>query len=231
MDLALVECSSHYVALLNSDGRPEPDMLATLVEALERDRGALWAAPGVHGPGEPDHPPGPPFEEHELPGMALVIRRAEFLAPRGVRPPVLLLQRGLRRLAPRPRRRLQAPARAGSALPPRQGRTLTPRTGPARVLVRGDLGHAPASPRRHLGPCRAARARRPAPCDRGPCGRGWLAGRARLGGGHPRLARYRRAGRASTPPAVGRQAAAAVVAQAKRRSRADRVVADSRAMY
>jgi GT2 family glycosyltransferase len=79
MDLALAECRGTYVALMNSDGRPAPDMLERLVAALEADPRALWAAPAVHGPGEEDQPPGPPYEEERLAGTALVIRREPFL--------------------------------------------------------------------------------------------------------------------------------------------------------
>jgi GT2 family glycosyltransferase len=80
MDLALGECRGTYVALLNSDGRPEPGMLRRLVTALDDDPGALWAAPAVHGPGEDDQPPGRPYEEERLPGTALVVRREPFMA-------------------------------------------------------------------------------------------------------------------------------------------------------
>jgi GT2 family glycosyltransferase len=86
MDLALAACRGRYALLMNSDGRPEPDMLAGLHAALEADPDATWAAPAVHGPGEPDHPPGPVHEEDELPGMALLIRRAAFLALGGFDP-------------------------------------------------------------------------------------------------------------------------------------------------
>ena len=80
MDLALAECRGRYVALLNSDGRPEPGMLEALVAALDADPDALWAAPAVHGPGERDEPPGPAFAEERLAGMALVVRRDEFVS-------------------------------------------------------------------------------------------------------------------------------------------------------
>jgi hypothetical protein len=79
MDLALDACPGRYALLVNSDGRPEPGMVERLTAALDAHPRAIWAAPAVHGPGEPGHPPGPPHLEAELPGMALLIRREAFL--------------------------------------------------------------------------------------------------------------------------------------------------------
>jgi GT2 family glycosyltransferase len=81
MDLALDASANRYVLLLNSDGRPEPGMADALAEA-----GAVWTAPAVHGPGEPNHPAAAPYEEDELPGMALLIDRERFLAHGGFDP-------------------------------------------------------------------------------------------------------------------------------------------------
>lgn len=86
MDLALAELDGEYVALLNSDGRPEPGMFERLVGALEDEPRALWAAPAVHGPREDCQPPGPPYREERLAGTALVIRRRPFLALGGFDP-------------------------------------------------------------------------------------------------------------------------------------------------
>jgi GT2 family glycosyltransferase len=86
MNLALAELQGEYVALLNSDGRPEPGMFERLVGALDAAPDALWAAPAVHGPGEDCQPPGPPYREERLAGTALVIRRRPFLALGGFDP-------------------------------------------------------------------------------------------------------------------------------------------------
>jgi GT2 family glycosyltransferase len=86
MDLALDACRGRYVALLNSDGEPEPGMLHRLAEVLDAEPRAVWAAPAVSGPGEDDHPPGPPFPADDLPGTALLVRREEFLAAGGFDP-------------------------------------------------------------------------------------------------------------------------------------------------
>lgn len=86
MNLALAECPGEVALLQNSDGRPTPGMLDTLVRALDAQPQAIWVAPGIHGPGEPDHPAGPAYPEQELPGMALAIRRRAFLALGGFDP-------------------------------------------------------------------------------------------------------------------------------------------------
>ncbi len=86
MDLAIDACRGRYVALLNSDGEPEPEMLCRLAEVLDAEPRAIWAAPAVHGPGEDDDPPGPPRPAEELGGTALLLRRAEFLAAGGFDP-------------------------------------------------------------------------------------------------------------------------------------------------
>jgi GT2 family glycosyltransferase len=86
MDLALAELQGEYVALVNSDGRPEPGMFERLVGALDAAPDALWAAPAVHGPGEECQPPGPPYREERLAGTALVLRRRPFLALGGFDP-------------------------------------------------------------------------------------------------------------------------------------------------
>ncbi|RBY86196.1 glycosyltransferase [Blastococcus sp. TF02A-26] len=86
MDLAIDACRGRYVALVNSDGEPRPDMLRRLAEVLDAEPRALWAAPAVHGPGEDDDPPGPPRPADELGGTALLVRRAEFLAAGGFDP-------------------------------------------------------------------------------------------------------------------------------------------------
>ncbi|SFP20834.1 Glycosyl transferase family 2 [Geodermatophilus dictyosporus] len=86
MDLALSACTGRYVLLVNSDGEPAPGMLRRLAEVLDAEPRAVWAAPAVHGPGEDDDPPGPPFEAEELGGTAVLVRRAEFLAAGGFDP-------------------------------------------------------------------------------------------------------------------------------------------------
>ncbi|GAB3201211.1 hypothetical protein GCM10027261_35150 [Geodermatophilus arenarius] len=86
MDLALDACAGRYVALVNSDGEPGPDVLRRLAAVLDAEPRAVWAAPAVHGPGEDDDPPGPPFPAEELGGTALLVRRAEFLAAGGFDP-------------------------------------------------------------------------------------------------------------------------------------------------
>ncbi|MGY1747126.1 glycosyltransferase [Blastococcus sp. SYSU D00695] len=86
MDLALDACRGRYVALVNSDGEPEPGMLRRLAAALDAEPRAVWAAPAVHGPGEDDDPPGPPRPVDELGGTAVLVRRAEFLAAGGFDP-------------------------------------------------------------------------------------------------------------------------------------------------
>ncbi|PRY49271.1 GT2 family glycosyltransferase [Geodermatophilus tzadiensis] len=86
MDLALAACTGRYALLVNSDGEPEPGMLRRLAEVLDDEPRAMWAAPAVHGPGEDDDPPGPPFPAEELGGTALLVRRAEFLAAGGFDP-------------------------------------------------------------------------------------------------------------------------------------------------
>jgi GT2 family glycosyltransferase len=68
MNLALAECPGRYVALVNSDGRPEPRMFERLIAVLDEHPTAIWAAPAIHGPGEPNHPPGPPIPRTSCPG-------------------------------------------------------------------------------------------------------------------------------------------------------------------
>lgn len=86
MNLGLDACERRYAVVVNSDGRLEPDALTILVGTLEARPRAVAAAPAVHGPGEEDQPPGPPYAEQRLPGTALVIRRADFLAAGGFDP-------------------------------------------------------------------------------------------------------------------------------------------------
>ena len=86
MNLALRECRGAYAALVNSDGRPDPEMFATLVAALEDHPHAVWAAPSVHGPDEEHHEAGPPSAVEELPGTAIVVRRPAFGAAGGFDP-------------------------------------------------------------------------------------------------------------------------------------------------
>ena len=86
MNLALSECRGSYAALVNSDGRPGPEMFATLVAALEARPDAVWAAPSVHGPGEEEHGAGPPSAVEALPGTAIVVRRRAFLDAGGFDP-------------------------------------------------------------------------------------------------------------------------------------------------
>ncbi len=113
MDLAVDACSGRYVALLNSDGRPAPDMLRVLATALDEEPDAVWAAPAVHGPGEEDHPSGEPYDDEELGGTALLLRRAAFLGAGGFDPAYWFYNedreasRRLRRLG---RRLLRVPA-------------------------------------------------------------------------------------------------------------------------
>ncbi len=86
MDLALDASEAEHALLLNSDTRPAPGMPAALDAALRSRPDAIWAAPGIHGPGEPNHPPGPAYAADELHGMALLVRRAPFLAAGGFDP-------------------------------------------------------------------------------------------------------------------------------------------------
>src|SRR5688572_10701838 len=60
-------------------------MFAGLVAALESRPDAVWAAPAVHGPGEPGGA-GSVAEVDELPGTALVMRRQAFLDRGGFDP-------------------------------------------------------------------------------------------------------------------------------------------------
>lgn len=85
MNLALGACTGEYAALVNSDGRPDPDMFAELVAALEEHPDAVWAAPAVHGPGE-ESAEGEVRAVDELSGTALVMRRRAFLALGGFDP-------------------------------------------------------------------------------------------------------------------------------------------------
>jgi hypothetical protein len=48
-DVLLDEATGEYVALLDAATRPAPGTLRRLTDALERDRDALWAAPGAPG--------------------------------------------------------------------------------------------------------------------------------------------------------------------------------------
>ncbi|MCV2489615.1 glycosyltransferase [Geodermatophilus sp. YIM 151500] len=86
MDLALDACRGEYAVLVNSDGRPAPDMLRRLAAELDADPRAVLAAPAVHGPGEDDVPPGPPYDDAEVGGTAVLVRRTEFLAAGGFDP-------------------------------------------------------------------------------------------------------------------------------------------------
>ena len=86
MNLAVDACTGRYVALLNSDGRPAPDLLRVLATALDEEPDAVWAAPAIHGPGEDDHPDGEPHDDEELSGTALLVRRDAFLAAGGFDP-------------------------------------------------------------------------------------------------------------------------------------------------
>ncbi|SNS81163.1 Glycosyltransferase, GT2 family [Geodermatophilus pulveris] len=86
VDLGLDACRGRYAALLNSDGRPDPDMLRVLAAELDADPSAVAAAPGVHGPGEESPPAGPAHPVEQLSGTAVLLRRAEFLAAGGFDP-------------------------------------------------------------------------------------------------------------------------------------------------